>query len=73
VRHRIEVTPTTPYEDLPQFLTIKQAAAFTQQSYWTINQAVRSGAIPSRRFGQKQDFIPREFFAPKAAEAACHA
>jgi hypothetical protein len=68
---RVEITPATPYEDLPSYLTLKQAAAFTQQSYWTVWEAVRDGLIPStKRFGRKLIFIPKAFFAPQAAEAA---
>jgi excisionase family DNA binding protein len=70
---RIVVTPTTRPSELPSNLTIKQAAAYTQVSEWTIREAIKRGEIPSTRFGQKLIFIPREYFEARpqpAAEAA---
>lgn len=66
---RVTVTPTTPPSDLPQLLTIKQAAAYTQQSQWTIREAVKRGEIPKKCFGRKIILIPREHFTQPAAEA----
>jgi excisionase family DNA binding protein len=62
-RVAVVITPTTRLEDLPQFLSIQQAALLTQQSEYTIRAAVREGRIPStRRFGRKRVFIPRSHF-----------
>lgn len=62
---REEVTPYTPYDQLPQYLTMRQAANFTQQSYWSITQAVNEGRIPhTNRFSKKLKLIPREHFRP---------
>ena len=63
---RVPVTPTTPFDELPQFLTVRDAAAYTQQSTWTIYQAVAEGRIPgTKRFGRKRVLIPREDFCVK--------
>jgi excisionase family DNA binding protein len=62
------VTPTTLYDDLPQFLTMKQAASYLQLSYWSIQQAVFEGRIPHRKFSQKLKLIPREYFEKHAEE-----
>jgi excisionase family DNA binding protein len=60
---RVSVAPTTRFEDLPDFLTVAQAAAYTQQSRWTIYQAVHEGRIPrSHSFGRKIILIPRGHF-----------
>jgi len=50
----VEVQPTTRAADLPEYLTIQQAACYTQQSEWTIRQGVkrigfRTGTSASRR------------------------
>jgi excisionase family DNA binding protein len=67
---RVEITPATPYEDLPSYLTLKQVAAFTQMSYWTVWEAVRDGRIPSTRLlGRKLIFIRKELFAPQVEQA----
>lgn len=66
--HQIDVGPTTPYEDLPQFLTVQQAASYWQCSPWTVYQAIHSGELKYRRLG-KLIYIPREEFSAAKAEA----
>lgn len=67
---RVIITPTTPESDLPQFLTVKQAAAYTQQCEWTIREAVKHGLLRvETRFGRKLVLLPREQFVTHQAEA----
>ena len=65
-RDTVTVTPTTKPEDLPAYLTIKQAACHTQQSEWAIREAVKQKKLASRCFGSKRIFIPREEFTEPA-------
>jgi excisionase family DNA binding protein len=69
-RQRVPVTPTTPYDDLPQFLSVKEAAVYTQQWEGTIRQGIRVGTIPSKRFGVKCILIPKEAFRVDVGPAA---
>ena len=62
-RSSIEVTRTTKWEDLPEFLTVDQTAAFTGVCSWTIRQRIIAGDIPARRLGKLYQ-IPRVFFHP---------
>jgi excisionase family DNA binding protein len=55
------VTPTTPFNELPQWLTVDQVATYMGVSTYTVYQGLRSGDVPYRRFGRKLLFIPREF------------
>jgi hypothetical protein len=56
-----DVTPTTPYDELPEFLTAEQAAARMQVSTWSIRDKVKQGVIPKDpRFHRIR--IPKEQF-----------
>jgi excisionase family DNA binding protein len=57
-----EITPTTPYERLPEWLSIRQAAAHLGLSSWFVYQAIHRGDIPYRRIGPKVIQIPKDFF-----------
>jgi excisionase family DNA binding protein len=70
-RVRVAVPPTTKWEDLPQFLTVEQAAEYTQQCVWTIRKAVDEKRLPDLRekMGGKLIRIPREAFRVELREA----
>jgi len=53
------ITPSTPLRELPEFLTPAQVQVYLQVGRSTIYELLRTGAIPSRRFG-RQIRIPRE-------------
>jgi excisionase family DNA binding protein len=55
----MHITPNTPLEDLPQFLTPKEFCAFTRIGRSTIYDAIRRGEIPVARFGRVVR-IPRD-------------
>lgn len=61
--NRQEITPKTSFDDLPEWLTVRQAAAYVGLSYWTVHQSVHRGEIPHRRFGPKIIFIPKAYFS----------
>jgi hypothetical protein len=64
------VTPYTPYDDLPQYLTIRQLASWSQQSDWSIREAIRDGRIPAtKRFGRKLILIAKDYFNPSKVTA----
>jgi hypothetical protein len=46
------VTATTPYEDLPQQLTVDEYIAVTRTSRATAYDHVRRGLVPSIRYGR---------------------
>lgn len=46
------VTATTPYEDLPQQLTVDEYIAITRTSRATAYDHVRRGLVPSIRYGR---------------------
>lgn len=56
-----EITRQTPYDHLPQFLTVREAAARLGTSTWFIREATRRGEMPSKRLG-KFILVPRAFF-----------
>ena len=67
IHHRVLVTPQTPYDQLPEYLTMHQVAAYTQQSYWSVQQAVCQGKIPhTTKFSRKLKHIPKTFFNPQS-------
>ena len=66
---KVLVTPTSKPEDVPHLMTVRQAAAFTQQSEWAIRKGVDEGRYPgTTRFGKKNIRIPREHFLTTAAD-----
>lgn len=62
-----KVTRTTPYSELPQWLTVEEAAAHSGKCEWTIRQHIHQGLIPYRRVGKHYQ-IPRDFFSPDKAQ-----
>ncbi len=60
------ITRTTPFDDLPQWLTVAEAATYTGHNAWTIYANLHRGHIPYRRFG-KRILIPKDFFRPDSA------
>lgn len=63
------VTRATAYDDLPQYLTAREAAAYTGCSLWQIYQNIHQGHIPYRRIGPKRILIPRDYYHPNRATA----
>jgi excisionase family DNA binding protein len=56
----VEVTNSTPSEDLPEYPSIKQTAAFLGMSYNWVRERVKDGTIPSSRFGTRVIRISKE-------------
>jgi excisionase family DNA binding protein len=54
------ITPSTPFRDLPEFLTVQEVAAYLRLAKNVVYDAVHSGQLPSRRFAGRQFRIPRE-------------
>ena len=57
------VTRESRFEDLPELLTAREAAALLGCSPWTIYQHVQRKTIPHRKIG-KLIYVPRSFFDP---------
>jgi excisionase family DNA binding protein len=55
----MNITPNTPLEHLPQFLTPNEFRILTRIGRSTIYDAIRRGEVPSVRFGRAVR-IPRE-------------
>lgn len=51
----------TKLEDLPEYLTIREAASFVGTSYATMRKHIASGKIPTRELGNRS-FVPKEYF-----------
>ncbi len=49
---RPQVTPLTPYDELPQWMTLREAAVCLGVSYWTVREMIHSGEMPHKRFGR---------------------
>jgi hypothetical protein len=54
-----KVTSKTPYEDLPQYMTLDQYARHQQISYWTAFKRRKLGLIPCVQSGRSIR-IPKE-------------
>jgi excisionase family DNA binding protein len=63
-----EIDRTTPYDALPQWLTVAEAATYTGTSSWFVYKAIHDGTIPARRIGPKLLQIPKEYFHPSRAQ-----
>ena len=69
------LSPTTPYEQLPEWLTLREAADVLGFCYWTVYVMVTDKTrapedqLPSRRIG-KRFFIAKEVFAKREGELA---
>ena len=62
-----EVNRKTPFDDLPQWLTVREGAAYLGVHYYTVMSGVHQGTIPHRRVGPKIIQIPRDYFHPDNA------
>jgi len=56
----MEITPATPFESLPQFLTPVEVITLTRIGRSSFYDAVKRGDIPVVRFGRLIR-VPREF------------
>ncbi len=65
----VEVTRSTPYNELPQLLSVREAAAISGRTTWWVYQNIHQGNIPYRRMGPKIILIPKEYFDPSRAQA----
>jgi excisionase family DNA binding protein len=73
----VAVSRESRFEDLPELLTAREAAALLGCSPWTIYQHVQRKTIPHRKIG-KLIYVPRSFFDPAKVvepveELACEA
>lgn len=57
-----KVTRETRFEDLPELLTPKEAAALLKMSAWTVYQSIDKKLIPSVKVGEKRLYVPRTYF-----------
>jgi excisionase family DNA binding protein len=60
------VTATTPYESLPEQLTVAEYIAYTRTSKWSAYDLIRRGELPAKRYG-------RVVRIPKSAVNSFHA
>jgi excisionase family DNA binding protein len=63
-----QITRSTPYDQLPQWLTVAEAASYLGVNTFFIYQNVHRGDIPHRRMGPRFILIPREYFDPSSAK-----
>jgi excisionase family DNA binding protein len=63
-----QITRSTPYDDLPQWLSAQEAAAVLGVTTWAIYQNIHQGHIPYRRVGPKIIQIPKDYFNPDRAK-----
>ena len=63
-----EVTRTTPWTELPQWLSAEEAAAYLDCTPWTIYQRIHSGKLPYVQYGKNYK-IHRDAFHPTQAQA----
>lgn len=47
------VTATTPFEELPQWLSPDEAATWLRLSTWTVYEQVKLGTLASKRIGRR--------------------
>jgi excisionase family DNA binding protein len=64
-----EITPTTPLDQLPAFVTVKQAARYIGIDASLIYSGIHCGEIPHRQFGKKLFLIPKSFLSEDLAVA----
>jgi excisionase family DNA binding protein len=57
-----KISRSTEYDNLPQWLSPSEVAAYTGWTKWTVYQYVHQGHIPYRRVGPKTIQIPKTFF-----------
>jgi len=80
-RHRESVQPTTPFEDLPHLLSVRQVASYIGCSPGFVYQQIWRGAIEHQRLGKRFIVIPKNSVAClraaerplQGASAACGA
>jgi excisionase family DNA binding protein len=65
---QIEITRNTSYDEMPQYVNVREAAAFLGTSTWFIYKGIHEGQIPHRRMGPKILLIPKEYFHPSRAQ-----
>lgn len=53
------INRSTPYDELPQWLSPKEAASALGLSTWAVYKQVHTGEIPFRRVGPKLIQIPK--------------
>ncbi len=63
-----QVSRSTSYDDLPQWLSVAEAAAYLNVTTWFVYTNIHQGNIPHRRVGPKIIQIPKEFFHPNKAQ-----
>ena len=64
---QLEVTRHTKYEDLPQYLSVQEAARHLGCTTWTVYQQIHRGLIPYRKIG-KCFQVPKTFFHPDSVQ-----
>lgn len=64
------VTPTTPYSDLPEWLSPKEVADYLRLSPWTVYQGVNQELIPYKRVNRKLLMIPKRYLSEECASIA---
>jgi len=64
---RSRVTPSTPYDALPEWLNITEVATYWNCSKWFVYKGIDRGDIPHRRIGHRVIHIPKQFFHPDTA------
>jgi excisionase family DNA binding protein len=64
----LQITRTTRYGELPEWLTVQETAAFLGVTTWFVYRNVHQGHIPHRRVGPKIIQIPKDYFDPAKAQ-----
>ena len=57
-----QISRKTKGEDMPEWLTPREASLYSGLSLWAIYQNVHRGHIPHRRIGPKMILIPKSYF-----------
>jgi len=58
------ITASTPFSDLPQWLTAEGCAIYLCLSKGNVHEQIRRGDIPSRKIGGKHRVVSKDFFGP---------
>ena len=65
----VKVSTNTKYDDLPDWLTIRQASSYLGVSTYTLYEGVKRGTVPHRRVGLRLIHVPKHHFSPEQALA----
>jgi len=63
----MRITPETPLESLPAYLTVDEFSTYVHLRRWTVYRLIQDGKVPSLRVGNSLR-IPKQALADLATE-----